>query len=157
MAHEMGIFNRISQKKPVILIFSILIVVSVLYLTPLRSWVKAQIAGQTLEIIPPTQEVSANPGDTVNATARIRNGGNTTLPVKVVIQGFVAEGVEGQVALTSDNPYSVAKWTSVEPSEFDLKPGEERNVRATIKVPKDAAGGRYGSFVFSVTPNDKNT
>lgn len=156
MAHGTQLFAHISQRKLLVLSVSIVVILNAAWFTPFRHWVKAQIAGQTLEIIPPTQEITANPGEAVTVTSRIRNGGNDTLPVKVVVQGFVAEGVEGQVALTSDNPYSVAAWTRVQPAEFDLEPGEERSVRATISVPKNAAGGRYGSFVFSVTPSGES-
>lgn len=143
------------EKRILFLLIPIAIITLVLLSTPLRYWVKAQISGQTLEIIPPTQEVTANPGSTVTVTARIRNAGNTTLPMNVTIQGFVAEGVEGQVALTSENPYSVASWTTVEPSQFNLGAGDEKTVKATISVPKNAAGGRYGSFVFAVKPPEE--
>jgi len=142
------------SRRVLLLLLLLGLIALVLWLTPFRYWVKAQISGQTLEIIPPTQEVSADPGETVTVTSRIRNSSNDTLPVTVTVQGFVAEGVEGQVALTSDNPYSVAAWTRVEPANFDLPPGEERTVRATISVPENAAGGRYGSFVFAVTPEE---
>lgn len=155
MAYLLYPLTRLRGKRLIFLIIAAFIVASLLLTTPFTHWVKAQITGQTLEIIPPTQEVVADPGKTVTATAKIRNSSNATLPIQVTIQGFVAEGVEGQVALTSDNPYSVANWTKVEPSEFNLGPGDEQTVRATINVPKDAAGGRYGSFVFAVKPGEK--
>lgn len=155
MAHVAHPFAHISNKKLLVLLVSLAVIGIVLWLTPFKYWVKAQISGQTLEIIPPTQEVTADPGETVTVISRIRNAGNDTLPIEVSVQGFVAEGIEGQVALTSDNPYSVAAWTRVEPAQFDLPPGEERSVRATIAVPKEAAGGRYGSFVFAVKPKEE--
>lgn len=117
-----------------------------------KDFVAAQNAGQGLEVSPPNQEVSIDPGKRTTVKAKIRNKSNNSLPMTVRIEDFTAKGDQGQVELTSDSPYSVASWTDVSPESFTLGAGEEREVTATITAPADAAGGRFGSFVFSVKP-----
>lgn len=121
---------------------------------PLAHWVVAQQAAQAIEVSPPTQEISSDPGKTVKVKAKVRNGSNTTQTMTVNIEGFIASGDEGQVALTNDNPYSVANWTTIEPKEFTLEPGKSQEVTATVTIPRDAAGGRYGSFLFGIKPGE---
>jgi hypothetical protein len=115
----------------------------------LHNFVAAQTPGQGLEVSPPSQEVSIDPGETTTVKATLRNKSNNDVPIVVRIEDFTAKGDEGQIELTKDSPYSVASWTEVTPAEFTLKPGEEQEVTATISAPEDAAGGRFGSFVFA--------
>lgn len=121
-----------------------------------KDYVKGQAEGQTLEVSPPSQEATVDPGGSTTVTAKITNKSNATLPLTVHIEDFTASGDEGQVALSTGSQYSVTGWTKVRPSSFTLGPGESQDVTATITAPKGAAGGRYGSFVFGVTP-DKAT
>lgn len=109
-----------------------------------------QQADQGLEISPPSQEISVNPGEKVTIKSSIVNRGTNPAPITVRIEDFTAVGDEGQVELTNDQTYSIKNWGSVIPNKFTLNPGEEQEVTGTFTVPKDAAGGRYGSFVFSV-------
>ncbi len=116
--------------------------------------VRAQFetAGQSLEVSPPSQELKdVVPGSTITIRSKIRNRSVNSLPITVRIEDFVASGEEGQVALTDKGPWAVSTWTSLTPKSFELKPGETREVAATVKVPSTGvAGGRYGSFVFGV-------
>ena len=107
---------------------------------------------QSLEVSPPSQELQADPGQTLSARAKIRNKSRETVPLTVRIEDFTASGEEGQIALTDQSPNSLANWTVITPKSFSLAPGEEKEIVATIKVPASRiAGGYYGSFVFSVT------
>lgn len=119
------------------------------------SFVTAQTPDQTLEVSPPTQDLSADPGETVTAVATLRNQSNEALPIVVDIEDFTASGEEGQVSLTTESEWAVSSWTDVSPNSFTLEPGEEQQVTATISVPQDAAGGRYGSFVFRVQTDEE--
>jgi hypothetical protein len=140
-------------KKHWILLGSILIVICGTVFVSFRSYVTAQVAGQGLEVSPPSQEVSVDPGGTTTVKAKLRNPSNNTLPISVHVEDFTAKGEEGQVELTANSPYSVASWTKISPDKFKLAPGESQEVTATINAPKDAAGGHFGSFVFSVQPD----
>jgi hypothetical protein len=105
---------------------------------------------QSLEVSPPSQELAADPGQVVTVKAKLRNRSNDTINVKVRVEDFTAVGEEGQVALVEKGPYSITSWTKLEPDAFVLRAFESREVTAAISVPDTGAGGRYGSFVFSV-------
>lgn len=109
-----------------------------------------QQASQSLEISPPSQEIEVNPGERITITSSVRNKSTNSLPINVRLEDFTATGDEGQVELTASSPYSIKSWGKVTPENFNLAPGESQEVTATIKIPNDAAGGRYGSFVFGV-------
>lgn len=109
-----------------------------------------QQADQGLEISPPSQELQVDPGDNVTIQSSITNRGTNAVPITVRIEDFTAVGDEGQVELTSDQTYSIKNWGKVTPDKFTLQPGDSQEVSATFKIPANAAGGRYGSFVFSV-------
>ncbi len=116
----------------------------------IRFTVVGQQADQGLEISPPSQEVQVDPGQNITITSSITNKGTNATPITVRIEDFTAVGDEGQVELTSDETYSIKNWGKVTPNKFTLNPGQSQEVRATFSVPKGAAGGRYGSFVFQV-------
>ncbi len=134
------------------------VIVAVLFAASLHQYVSAQAAGQGIEVSPPSQEVAADPGKTVTVKAKVRNPGATALNIEARLEDFTAKGDQGQVELLANSPYSITSWTKISPDKFTLAPGEQKEVEATVNVPSSAAGGRYGSFVFKVVPEnvDKN-
>ena len=48
-------------------------------------------------------------------------------------------------------PGSCAPWIQVNPSEFDIAPGSEVEVRYTAHVPADTASGTYRAVIFCKT------
>lgn len=139
--------RHLRSQKVGIVIVAILVVVAAYqfhYIT------EAQVASQSLEVSPPTQDVTVDPGKTITVTTKLRNNTPKALPITATIQDFTAEGDEGQVELSSNSKWSVAQWASISPNKFTLQGGSEQEVTATISVPNSAAGGRYGSFLFSV-------
>ena len=119
----------------------------------LHSRAIAQNTGQGLEVSPPSQEITVDPGKTSVVKAKIRNKSQTSLPIEVHLEDFTAKGNKGQIELTAESPYSIASWGTVSPKSFTLNPGEEQEVKATITVPRDAAGGHFGSFIFGAKPD----
>lgn len=113
-------------------------------------------SSQTLEVSPASQEIKGNPGSRVVIKSVVRNKGSQTLPIQVRIEDFTASGDEGQVALVEKSDYAVSEWATITTPSFNLAPSESKEIEAEIQIPKNAAGGRYGSFVFSVAP-PKNT
>lgn len=146
------------KKYKAFLIFSVIIAV-IFFNLPNIFTIRAQStsASQSLEISPPSIEITADPGQTITHKVKVRNMSQKSLPLSVHVLDFTAIGEEGQVNLENiEGPWSIAKWTSISPSKFTLEPGTTREVTATIKVPaKNTAGGRYGSLVFSIV-NEKS-
>ncbi|MFC1646978.1 hypothetical protein ACFL1A_01710 [Patescibacteria group bacterium] len=139
------------NNKPIIPLLSFFLLALIISVT--ATLTKAQTPGQeqSLEVSPPSQELTTKPGETLIVSSNIRNRADKNLPIMVRIEDFVAQGDEGQVALVEKGPWAVSTWTSLSPTEFNLKPGEAKTVTATVQIPQTgAAGGKYGSFVFSV-------
>jgi hypothetical protein len=116
--------------------------------------VKAQNTpvSQTIEVSPPQQDLTADPGSVVSFKVKVRNAGPRDMSLKATVEDFTAKGDEGQVTLGPSNQYSVVSWVSVEPAQFTVKSGEIQEVNATVSIPGNAAGGRYGSVIFSTDP-----
>src|SRR4051812_36479501 len=88
---------------PVVKTSSAILVVLLLSLAAFaftKQYVTAQQAVQSLEVSPPVQDVTVDPGKTLIVKAKVRNPGDKTLPIKARIENFVAAGDEGQVSLT---------------------------------------------------------
>ncbi len=119
--------------------------------------VRAQNAGQGLEISPPLLDLKADPGETLKAQIRIRNVTKDTLLVKAQYEDFVAgneEDGQPRILLNPDekSPYSIKDWLSA-PDSTTLAPEERKTMDVTIVVPKDASpGGHYGVVRFTGTP-----
>lgn len=127
-----------------------------LFITLSGIFAQNQLSSQSLEVSPPSQEITGNPGDSVTITSKIRNKSGETLPIKAHIEDFTASGDEGQVALETKGPYSLTSWSTITPQTFSLKPGQEQTVVASVKIPVNkVAGGYYGSFVYSVVSEQK--
>jgi hypothetical protein len=145
--------NSKINKKIKIFIGLMIVIASLITLSILPKFIQAQTdnLGQSLEISPPSQDVTVNPGETILVKAKVRNTTAKDLSINVRIEDFIASGNEGQVALTEKGPWAVSNWTSVNPSQFSLNPGESKEVTGSVSIPKSGAGGgRYGSFVFSI-------
>jgi len=111
---------------------------------------KDPISAQSLEVSPPSQEIKGNPGQQVAIKAKLRNKSFSTVNIKIRIEDFTATGQEGQVALLEKNVDSLKSWSLLSVEGFSLKSNEQKEVTALVTIPESAAGGHYGSFVFSV-------
>ena len=113
--------------------------------------------GQALEIAPPLLTLTANPGQTVQATIKLRDVAKTDLLVTNEINDFVASGENGTPKILTDkndtnNPYTLKSWITALPS-FQLAPGKIQTLNVSIKVPANASpGGHYGVIRFTGTP-----
>ncbi len=128
------------------------VIAIILLLSVFLNFTSAQnvISSQSLEVSPPSQELQADPGQTITAKAKVRNKSADSININVRIEDFTAQGEEGQVALLEKGPQSLTSWITLDSDTFPLRPNEAKEIVAKISVPKEAAGGHYGSFVFSI-------
>jgi hypothetical protein len=105
-----------------------------------------------IAITPPTFELSANPGDTLENTIRVSNLNDTPMPISVSQQNFTAIGEEGDVGLTDEETsYSLASWISVAPAHTTIPAKSSSSFTFKIKTPLNAEpGGHFGSILFRV-------
>ena len=138
-------------RKNLLLVILPILLLSVLVVFTFNTIAQNVDSKQSMEVSPPSQEITVEPGDKKVITAKIRNISNQTYPVTVRIENFVANGDEGQVALEAADVNSISSWAKISPKTFSLAPGESQEVTATVSIPKKGiAGGQYGSFIFSV-------
>lgn len=112
-------------------------------------------AGQALEIAPPVLSLTANPGQTLKTSIKLRDVSNDRLIVQGQVNDFVANGEDGTPKLLLDegesSPYSMKTWIQPLPA-LNMKPKELKDLPVTIKVPVDAAPGGYFAVIrFTAT------
>jgi hypothetical protein len=119
--------------------------------------------GQGLEISPPVVELTANPGQTISTTIRVRDVTKDELIAKGEVDDFGAGSNENgypQLLLdeTGQTRYSLKYWVAGVP-DLDLGPQELKAATIVINVPLDAEpGGHYGVVRFTgVPPNLQGT
>ena len=110
-------------------------------------------AGGGIEIAPVVIEASANPGQTITTSIRLRNVAKQTFTVSPHMDDFSAKGEDGAPYVLPDNEsaptYSMKSWI-VSPGNTVLEPNIYKTVAITINVPKNAEpGGHYGVVRFS--------
>lgn len=103
----------------------------------------------TISVTPPSFEIDANPGDTIDNKFRIINGSDQALTLTTTPKNFTAEGEEGGVNLTEeDTAFSLADWISVSPETVDIPARGSQVFDFTISVPANAEpGGHFGSVI----------
>lgn len=103
-----------------------------------------------LALSPPTFELSANPGDTLENTIQVEN--RTDRPIEVLVdrRNFTALGEEGAVGLTDEETsFSLASWITISPERGEIPAKGRRVFTFETKVPLNAEpGGHFGSIIF---------
>lgn len=112
-------------------------------------------SGQALEISPPVLNLSADPGQTVEAQVSLRDISNGPLVVTGEVNDFTAAGEDGTPKLLLEegepSPYSMKSWFAPLP-QLELQSRQIEALPITISVPADAApGGYYAVIRFTGT------
>lgn len=104
----------------------------------------------SLAVSPPTFELSANPGDTLENTIRVENLTDKPLEISVDRRNFTALGEEGAVGLTEEETsFSLASWITVSPEKITIPAKRQNTFTFTTKIPVNAEpGGHFGSIIF---------
>lgn len=114
-------------------------------------------AGDSIEIgvqvTPGKLEVSIPAGVTYNVPVTVHSSGFDPTHVQVSMVDFgVNEAGDYQFKKVGSSEYSLMKWASVRPREFDLAAGTTQQVQLTISVPSDSKlSGEYAGIVFFQT------
>ncbi|HET8709087.1 MAG TPA: DUF916 domain-containing protein [Candidatus Saccharimonadales bacterium] len=120
--------------------------------------------GNGLKISPVRTDLVILPGKSATVPVNVQNVTKSTANLQVLINDFMASNKEnGEPALILDSnksaPSHGLKQFIAPISDVTLKPNEQKTVKVTINVPKDAAGGGYfGAVRFAPagTNSDKN-
>lgn len=117
-------------------------------------------AGQALEIAPPVLNLTADPGQVIDAQIALRDVSPTSLVVTSEVNDFTAdpdsENGSPKIMLdtTERTPYSLIDWVAPLP-QMTLKSKQVENLPVKITVPANAApGGYYGTIRFTAKAPD---
>ncbi len=122
------------------------------------------VGGNGMKISPVRSDLTINPGQSQTVTVNVQNVTNAPATLRVVINDFVASDDEsGKPAIILDEDKfaptrSLKKYIANVPN-VTLQPNEQKAVKITINVPKDAPGGGYfGAIRFAPAGDnsDKN-
>jgi len=136
---------------------TLLLAVGPLFVATSATAADAGSTGQGLEISPPVIELSANPGQTVTTSIRVRNVTKGELIAKGKADDFGASASEdGQPKLLLDETgatrFSLKFWLQGVP-DLTLAPGELKTTVIKIVVPANAEpGGHFGVVRFTALP-----
>jgi hypothetical protein len=108
---------------------------------------------RALTLSPPTSEITAKPGETVQVVAKLLNETNVSLTLKPGVFSFTAKNETGQPQFYDDSSgLDLQHWINV-PDTVTLAPQERRSVIVTIDVPKTVdPGGHYAAIFWGTTP-----
>ncbi len=92
------------------------------------------------------------PGASYNIPVTIQNGSTapTHIQASMVDFGLNRSG-DYQFVNPGSKPYSLMRWASINPKEFDLGPGMIQQVRVSLAIPKASLSGEYAGIVFFAT------
>ncbi len=116
--------------------------------------------GQALEIGPPVINLTADPGQTIKTSIKLRDVSPNDLLVQGQVNDFTANGEDGTPRVILDpgekSPYSMIDWFSPI-NQLLLKSKEVKDLSVTINIPADAAPGGYFAVVrFTATAPQLN-
>jgi hypothetical protein len=125
----------------------------------------SSVGGNGMKVSPVRTDITINPGQSSTVTVNVQNVTSVPANLQVLVNDFVADKNEsGQPAIILDATkyapsHSLKRFITTPIPNLTLQPNEQKAVKVTITVPKDAVGGGYfGAIRFapaSVT-NDKN-
>ncbi len=104
-------------------------------------------------LMPMSQQVSLNPGETYTGNITIVNpvDAKEDFHYKVTVSpyGVIGEDYRADLQNTNDRN-EIINWITIEEPTGSVKPNESKKVKYTIKVPKNAeAGGQYAALAVS--------
>jgi hypothetical protein len=105
--------------------------------------------GLNFTVDPYLADVTAGPGAFRTLPILVENGDRGPIRVSSRLRGL-AFTVDGELVTPEpDGTWSCVDWIKLEPTEFELSPGEKKRVVVKISVPKDAVGGRFAHVGFA--------
>lgn len=100
----------------------------------------------------------SEPGATVSAQLKVKNGGIKTEQLKVGLMKFSSFGEEGKpMLLDREKGDDFFDWVSFSENSFEVAPNEWKAITATFNIPKTAAFGYYYAITFSRAGEEKPT
>jgi hypothetical protein len=110
-------------------------------------------ADLSLNVSPAKMELSMAPGTTYNIPVTVQNPTNAPTHIQAILVDFMlTQNGDYRFGQTGSDRYSLMRWASINPREFDLPAGSTQQVRLTLSVPKSSElSGEYAGIAFFQT------
>ena len=107
-----------------------------------------------ISVWPTSVELTVNRGEQAGKTIHVQNQGSEAIAVMTYAMDFSSDK-EGAFIFAEPGygGYSASKWFSMETTDFELAPGEIKEVEVVISVPEQVEpGGHYAALFFEAVP-----
>jgi hypothetical protein len=108
-----------------------------------------------LNVSPAKMELSMAPGTTYNIPVTVQNSTNAPTHIQAQLVDFaLTQSGDYHFGQTGSDKYSLMRWATINPREFDLPANSTQQVRLTLTIPKisDLAGEYAGIAFFQTRP-----
>ena len=96
---------------------------------------------QDFEVAPVKLDFHIEPGENQTKTINVKNHGNQKVTYMVVLADFIpSSDGKRQIMPPSTTRRTAANWLNINPSFFELNPGDQMPVQVTMLVPGDEYG-----------------
>ncbi|MGZ3498899.1 MAG: hypothetical protein ACXWNK_11395 [Vulcanimicrobiaceae bacterium] len=120
---------------------------------PVAGAADAPQSGLGLNVSPAKLELSMSPGASYNIPVSIQNNSGATTHIQASMVDFgVTPNGDYEFAHVGARPFSMMRWASINPREFDLPTSTTQQVRLSLAVPQGSdLNGEYAGIVFFQT------
>ncbi len=110
-------------------------------------------SGFGIEVSPAKLDISIPAGTTYNIPVTVHNTTPDSIHIQASLVDFgVSRGGQYEFQKIGSRKFSLMRWSSINPREFDLPGGTTQQVRLTIAVPPDGRlSGEYAGIAFFQT------
>jgi P pilus assembly chaperone PapD len=112
-------------------------------------------AQEGIRVWPTRVEMMVNRGEEAGKTINIYNQGSEPIRVSSYAMDFSIER-DGEFDFyePGHQSYSASKWLNIEKADFELAPGESREVEVVVSAPATVEpGGHYAALFFEAVPS----
>ena len=110
----------------------------------------AQVSLLSMSVSPIRVEHAIQPGEEKTALIVVENNSDRRLRARVAVADWYLkrDGAPVFVKRGELPPFSMSEWIEVNPSEFELSPGEFQTIRYTVTAPAGTAVGGYRAAIL---------
>ena len=112
------------------------------------------LAQMVLEVSPIRAEHQIEAGVSETNVIQVRNAGPKSIRVKAQVQDWQMNR-KGEVsfAKAGSSPGSLSTWLEINPTDFQVEPGQTKEIRYTLTIPAGAkTGGYHGAIIVDGMP-----
>ena len=121
---------------------------------PTKTW-----AQEGIRVWPTRVEMMVNRGEKAGETINVSNQGSEPIRVSAYAKDFSIER-DGDFNFyePGHERYSASKWLNIEKADFELAPGESKEVTVVVSAPAEVEpGGHYAALFFEAVPSDNQS